>query len=511
MFVSNSTLTLKANMFESTKRTFFVVILLMSNFAFGQFEEAVALEQIDTVLFTSQRPSLLTDRIRFSNFQNTESFISLKHLDTTDFSVPDKKSFFETDAVQIGFVPLIFFTASAATWGSRNEIRELRNRYIPTFNNGYDDYLQYAPAAAVYGLKLSGVKGRNNIGRASISYATSAAIMAILVNSIKYTAKVERPDNSSNNSFPSGHTSNAFMNAAFLDKEYGFINPAYSIAGYSMSTFTAVGRELNNRHWVSDVLAGMGIGILSTELGYFIVDKFYKNDGDNEHTPHYRNPQAKPSFLSLKVGSANSISNLVGNFEIGVKSKAGIELGLEGAYYFSRNWGVGAEFSVASFPISTEDLVEYDPSLGAANAFIVTQSMGVLNLMAGPNYTYFLSDKWLLNAKLNAGIAIGASGKVSLALTEVDEDDNVIDNEIDLFTYKPKNAFKTTAGVAVTRMLTNQIGLSGYFDYSYSKPDFIYTAILYDDSDPDNPYPESSIENNDFSYWAIGAKVIAFF
>lgn len=498
-------------MFEFIKKPLLLVALTISNFTFGQYQDAVALEQIDTVLFTSQRPSLLIDRTKVHNLRNTENFVSLKYLDTTGLTIPDKKSFFETDAAQIGFVPLVFFTASAATWGSRKEIRELRNRYIPTFKNEYDDYLQYAPAAAVYTLKLAGVKGRNDIGRATISYATSAAIMAILVNSIKYTAKVERPDNSSNNSFPSGHTSNAFMNAAFLDKEYGFINPAYSIAGYSMSTFTAVGRELNNRHWVSDVLAGMGIGILSTELGYFIVDKFYKNDGDHDHVPHNRNPQAKPSFLSLKVGSANSISNLVSNFEIGVKSKAGIEIGLEGAYYFSRNWGVGAEFSFASFPISTEDLVEQDPTLGAANAFIVTQSMGVMNIMAGPNYTYFLSDKWLLNAKLNAGVAIGASGKVSLALTEVDEDDNVIDNEIDLFTYKPKNAFKTTAGVAITRMLTNQIGLSGYFDYSYSKPDFIYTAILYDDSDPDNPNPESSMDKNNFSYWGIGAKVVAFF
>ena len=80
--------------------------------------------------------------------------------------------------------------------GPKEQIREDRNRYLPNFKAHYDDYLQYAPAATVYGLKLAGVKGRNNIGRASLSYATSLAIMAILVNSIKYTAKVERPDGS---------------------------------------------------------------------------------------------------------------------------------------------------------------------------------------------------------------------------------------------------------------------------------------------------------------------------
>lgn len=498
-------------MLESTKTTFFIIALLMGNFAFAQFEETIGLEQVDTVLFTSQRPSLLTNGKEFSDFKNTENFMQLKSLDTVNFSSPDKKSFFETDVVRIGFVPSIFLTASAATWGSRKEIRELRNRYLPSFNNGFDDHLQYAPAVAVYALKLSGVQGRNNIGRATISYATSAAIMALLVNGIKYTARVERPDNSSNNSYPSGHTSNAFMNATFLHKEYGFINPTYSIAGYSMSTFTAVGRELNNRHWVSDVLAGMGIGILSTELGYFIVDKFYKNDGDHDHVPHFEDRFAKPSFLSLKVGSANATSNLVENFELGISSEAGIELGLEGAYYFSHNWGIDAEFSVASFPISTEDLFNYDPSLGDNTSFIVTQSMGVMNIMAGPSYTWFLSRKWLMQAKWNAGISIGASGKVSLALRDVDEDDNVVDNEIPLLTYKPKNAFRTTAGVTVTRMLTNQIGISGYFDFSYSNPDFLYTAIEYDNADFDDSNPPSVTEYNDFSYWSLGAKVVAFF
>ena len=90
-----------------------------------------------------------------------------------------------------------YFICSIRSYmGQKEQIRENRNRYLPNFKVPYDDYLQYTPALAVYGLKLAGVKGRNNIGRATLSYATSLAIMAILVNSIKYTAKVERPDGS---------------------------------------------------------------------------------------------------------------------------------------------------------------------------------------------------------------------------------------------------------------------------------------------------------------------------
>lgn len=40
--------------------------------------------------------------------------------------------------------------------------------------------------------------------------------MATSVNTIKYTAQVDRPDKSARNSFPSGHTAVAFMGAEFL-------------------------------------------------------------------------------------------------------------------------------------------------------------------------------------------------------------------------------------------------------------------------------------------------------
>lgn len=105
--------------------------------------------------------------------------------------------------------------------------------------------MQYAPAVGVYALNLAGVKGRNDLGRSTVSYAASALIMAVQVNSIKYTTKVKRPDASEKNSFPSGHTSNAFMNATFLHKEYGHLSPMYSVMGYSMGAFTSVGRGLN--------------------------------------------------------------------------------------------------------------------------------------------------------------------------------------------------------------------------------------------------------------------------
>lgn len=421
-----------------------------------------------------------------------------------------KKTFFQHNAVRIGLPPAIFFAASAATWGSREKIREIRNRYIPTFRHHYDDYMQYMPAVSVYALNLSGVKGRNKLGRATISYAASALIMGIIVNSVKYTAKVERPDGSRANSFPSGHTSNAFMNATFMHKEFGHINPMYSIAGYSMSTFTGIGRGLNNRHWISDVLAGAGIGILSTQLGYFFVNKFYKNQGDRPGDLRFDNPLNKPSYLSLKVGYASSTRNLVENLDIGIKSKAGFEAGLEGAYYFTEHWGLGGDFSFVSFPISTSESSISDPDIGNSSSSIVTQSMGALNFTIGPHYTYEITPDWLLQAKIGAGIMVGATGKVSLKIEDADTDDNILNDEFDLMTFRPARAFKVNGGLALTRMLNTELGITAYADYHHSKPVFTYEEARSPD-DPDQNPPQVVKEKNEMSYVTAGLRLTAFF
>ncbi|MEH6309177.1 phosphatase PAP2 family protein [Olivibacter sp. CPCC 100613] len=421
-----------------------------------------------------------------------------------------KKSFFEKDAVRIGLPPAVFFAASAATWSSREKIREVRNRYIPSFAHHYDDYMQYMPAVSVYALNLSGIKGRNKLGRTTISYATSAAIMAIIVNSVKYTAKVERPDGSRANSFPSGHTSNAFMNATFMHKEFGHINPMYSIAGYSMSTFTGVGRGLNNRHWISDVLAGAGIGILSTQLGYFFVNKFYKNAGDRPGDIRFDNPLNKPSYLSLKLGFASATHNLVENLDLEIRSKTGFEAGLDGAYYFTKNWGLGGDFSFVSFPISTNETTFSDPDLGSSTSSIVTQSLGALNFTIGPHYTYEINHNWLLQVKFGAGIATGATGKISFKYE--DDDDNFLNDEIDLLTYKPARTFKMNGGLAFTRMLNSELGITVYADYHYLKPVFTYTiAEDFEDPDPEPSAVQTFKEKNNMNYITAGLKLTAFF
>jgi len=150
----------------------------------------------------------------------------------------------------------------------RFEIEEERNEYLPRFRTHADDYLQFAPVVAVYGLNALGIKGEHDFANRTVLLIKSELIMAALVLPLKKLTAFPRPDTGAPTSFPSGHTAQAFAAATFLHKEYGKEHPLYSILGYTTATGIGVLRVLNNRHWMSDVLVGAGIGILSTNLAY---------------------------------------------------------------------------------------------------------------------------------------------------------------------------------------------------------------------------------------------------
>jgi hypothetical protein len=133
-----------------------------------------------------------------------------------------------------------------------------------------DDFSQYLPLASVYGLSAIGIKGKNNFRDKTIIVATSYLIMGIAVNSLKRTLKVERPDGSGFNSFPSGHTATAFMGAELVYQEYKDVSIWYGISGYIVATGTGAFRLYNNKHWLTDVVAGAGIGILSAKAAYWL-------------------------------------------------------------------------------------------------------------------------------------------------------------------------------------------------------------------------------------------------
>lgn len=132
-----------------------------------------------------------------------------------------------------------------------------------------DEYLQYVPSGVhlVLGF-IPGTKPRHNFRDRVLASATAHLLMSGFTNTVKYTVKERRPDSSKRNSFFSGHTATAFTGAELVRIEYGW---AYGSAAYAVATTTAFLRVWNKRHWVGDVVAGAGAGILCANAGYWML------------------------------------------------------------------------------------------------------------------------------------------------------------------------------------------------------------------------------------------------
>jgi len=151
---------------------------------------------------------------------------------------------------------------------TRNEIREDN----PTFRTKIDNYLQWMPAASVFALDAAGVKMEHTPLQHAALALMAGAIMSGTTFAVKNSTARIRPDSTEHNSFPSGHTANAFLGAEILHQELKNTHPLLSYSGYVVASATGVLRMYNNRHWFSDVIAGAGVGILSAKVSYWIFN-----------------------------------------------------------------------------------------------------------------------------------------------------------------------------------------------------------------------------------------------
>ena len=217
---------------------------------------------------------LLFPTLLFSqNIEANSSIISKTTNPAYQFST--KKLIIPTILVSYGVLSLMSDGLKTLNQSTRHESRE---HILPGAK--IDNYMQYAPAIAVYGLNLSGVKGKHNFRDRTIIYATSQLISAAMVLPTKQLVGEERPDGSSKTSFPSGHTATAFSSAHFMFREYNETNFWLGISGYPIAAMTGIYRIFNDKHWVGDVIAGAGIGILSTEVAYWLfptISKWFAN------------------------------------------------------------------------------------------------------------------------------------------------------------------------------------------------------------------------------------------
>lgn len=144
---------------------------------------------------------------------------------------------------------------------------DLRNKVGNDYKFRIDDYLLYVPVAEMYIADVLGVKAKNHWFDQTKYLFISNLVSYTITGNLKTIIKKTRPDGLPY-SFPSGHTTMAFTNATVLCNEFKESSPVLAYSGFAFATTTGAFRMINNKHWLSDVLAGAGIGILVTELVY---------------------------------------------------------------------------------------------------------------------------------------------------------------------------------------------------------------------------------------------------
>ena len=150
----------------------------------------------------------------------------------------------------------------------KNEVLEERNEHLFGFTNHLDDYAQFAPFLAVYGFEWAGMKPRTDWKNRTAILAKGQIVNLGMVYFLKKALKKTRPDGTAY-SFPSGHTANAFAGATMLSIEYGENHKWVPYVSYGVATGIGVMRIANDKHYISDVLFGAGLGILSMKLAYW--------------------------------------------------------------------------------------------------------------------------------------------------------------------------------------------------------------------------------------------------
>lgn len=219
---------------------------------------------------------------------------------------PKKKPFFKREGMKFVLPSLFIAYGTAARFRQLpvrqidvdidHEIRKINNPANPK-HVSLDNYLEIVIPGLAFGLDfLPGIASKHNLRDRTMIMLTSYLFMEGVVYGLKKNVFARRPlaYNENHNwsagtsdndyylgSFPSGHTAVAMTGAHILYKEYKDVTPWIGVAGYAMAVTTGALRMYKYKHWLSDVVAGAGIGLLSAEIGYMMLPVWHRLFGLN--------------------------------------------------------------------------------------------------------------------------------------------------------------------------------------------------------------------------------------
>jgi membrane-associated phospholipid phosphatase len=119
-------------------------------------------------------------------------------------------------------------------------------------------YVLLGTSAATY--TYGRVRGRPRVAHVGRDLIRAQVVSQLLVQGLKAAIPRDRPDLSGDNSFPSGHAASTFASAVVFQRHLG---TKWAIVTYSVATYVAISRMHENKHHLSDVVFGAGLGIAS--------------------------------------------------------------------------------------------------------------------------------------------------------------------------------------------------------------------------------------------------------
>lgn len=262
---------------------------------------------------------------------------------------------------------------------THRDFNQLSGPY-PKSSSHWEDYgLALSPLAATWVMKACGVESRSTTQRMLTANGLAGGLTVGLSQILRQTVSEARPDGSDNNSFPSTEAALAFMGATMLSREYGHISPWVTIGGYTAATGTQMLRVGHNAHWMNDIFMGAGIGVVSTQLAYFLTDKIIGENGIR-HMPLSTSEQAQlmawdnhPSGFRLISGTETNGRSLdISDFAeaapgfdmtgITLRTSASITAGFEAEWFLNDNFYLSA---IGRYTMSQAKLQIPDPNVTA--------------------------------------------------------------------------------------------------------------------------------------------------
>lgn len=165
------------------------------------------------------------------------------------------------------------------------------SKYVTNFGGLYEGYTLAALGA--YGIIFKSEKIKTTTLLATQAYITAGVLESVTKaltsrqrpsyydpNAIEREPKFHGPfyalkdsvGQKSSSSFPSGHTAVAFAAATVFAKEYSD-RPLVPIIAYSAASLIGISRITENKHWLTDVLVGAALGVLS---GRQVVNNYHR-------------------------------------------------------------------------------------------------------------------------------------------------------------------------------------------------------------------------------------------